>query len=70
MLYPTSLSDESWNFIKVIFDSFGVTDKGRVHKVKVILDAILYVVDSGTKWRNLPNDFPPWKTVYHHFNLW
>ncbi len=70
MLYPTSLSDESWNFIKVIFESFGVSDKGRVHKVKTIIDAIFYVVDNGTKWRNLPNDFPPWKTVYHHFRLW
>ncbi|MFK7872988.1 MAG: transposase [Oligoflexales bacterium] len=22
------------------------------------------------KWRGLPNDFPSWKTLYHHFNRW
>jgi hypothetical protein len=48
MQYPTSLSDESWNFIKAIFESFGESDKGRVHKVKSIVYAIFYVADNGT----------------------
>jgi hypothetical protein len=26
--------------------------------------AIFYLVDNGIKWRALPADFPPWKTVY------
>jgi transposase len=33
-----------------------------------IIDAILYVVRSGCAWRYLPADFPPWQTVYAHFN--
>lgn len=33
-----------------------------------VIDAILYVVVNGVKWRSLPNDFPPWQTVYRHFN--
>ena len=70
MLYPTSLSDGSWTFIKPIFESYGVFEKGRVHSIRSIVDAVFYVVDNGTKWRNLPNDFPPWKTVYHHFSSW
>lgn len=35
-----------------------------------IIDAILYVVDNGIKWRALPADFPPWSTVYNHFADW
>ena len=30
-------------------------------------DAVLYVVDSGCKWRQLPHDFPPYTTVYSFY---
>jgi putative transposase len=70
MLYPTSLSECTWQLLQPIFESYGVLDKGRIHSVRTITEAILYVVDNGTKWRNLPNDFPPWKTVYHYFTQW
>lgn len=42
----------------------------EVHCRRVIVDAILYVVDNGIKWRALPADFPPWSTVYNHFAAW
>jgi putative transposase len=38
--------------------------------LREILDAIFYVVRGGCTWRLLSHDFPPWKTVYHHFRLW
>lgn len=25
---------------------------------------------TGIPWRDLPSEFPPWQTVYHHFNRW
>ena len=67
MLYLTSLSENAWSIIYPIFEYFGYDNKGRVHHIRAIVDAIFYIVDNGTKWRNLPNDFPPWKTVYYHF---
>ncbi|WP_067481094.1 IS5 family transposase [Nocardia amamiensis] len=35
-----------------------------------IIDAIFYLADNGCKWRNLPCDFPPWRTVYGLFTRW
>ena len=32
-----------------------------------IVNAILYVSKGGIQWRMMPNDFPPWDTVYNHF---
>lgn len=32
-----------------------------------VIDAIMYVVTHGCKWRGLPKDFPPWQTVYRYF---
>ncbi|GAA3254699.1 hypothetical protein GCM10010532_103730 [Dactylosporangium siamense] len=31
------------------------------------MDAVLYVVRTGSVWRYLPGDFPPWQTVYWYF---
>jgi putative transposase len=41
-----------------------------MHASREILNAIFYVVRGGCAWRLLPNDFPPWKTVYHYFRSW
>ena len=30
-------------------------------------DAVLYLVDSGCKWRQLPHDYPPYSTVYSFY---
>ena len=26
--------------------------------------------ENGCQWRQLPSDFPPWKTVHEHFRMW
>jgi len=36
----------------------------------MILNAILYVVRTGCQWRQLPSDFPKWKSVYNVFWHW
>jgi putative transposase len=41
-----------------------------MHSTREILNAIFYIVRGGCAWRLLPNDFPPWKTVYHYFRSW
>ena len=41
-----------------------------MHTTREIINAIFYVVRGGCAWRLLPNDFPPWKTVYHYFRFW
>ena len=35
-----------------------------------IIDAVLYLTKGGIQWRQLPVNFPPWKTVYHVFRKW
>src|SRR5215203_450592 len=41
-----------------------------MHTTREILNAIFYILRGGCAWRLLPNDFPPWKTVYHYFRFW
>jgi putative transposase len=35
--------------------------------VRTLINAIFYVTKTGCQWRFLPNDFPPWQTVYSFF---
>ena len=34
------------------------------------LNAVLYAVENGGKWRSLPKEFGKWHTVYVRFNRW
>ena len=38
--------------------------------MREILNAIFYVLRAGCAWKLLPQDFPPWGTVYGYFNQW
>ena len=40
------------------------------HPRRTIVNAIMYVLRSGCQWRLLPNDFPPWQTVFYTYNKW
>jgi transposase len=65
--YPSDLTDEEWERIEPLLPK--PPRRGRKARVELrtILDAIRYVARSGGGWRMLPNDFPPWQTVYWWF---
>ena len=68
--YPTDLSDEEWSCIEPYLPTPEAPGRLRVHNLREILDAVIYVVRSGCAWRLLPREFPPWKTVHHYFRIW
>lgn len=35
-----------------------------------MIDGILWVLSDGGRWRNVPDRFGPWQTVYDHFRTW
>jgi putative transposase len=68
--YPTDMTDIEWTYLEPHVPRPKPGGRPRVHPVREILNAILYVLRSGCAWRLLPHDLPPWKTVYHYFRLW
>ena len=38
--------------------------------MRLVLNAILYVMVGGIQWRLLPREYPKWKSVYHDFRQW
>ena len=69
--YPDDLTDIEWQIISSFFRK-KKTNRGRKDKYgkRIMLDAIFYVLRTGCSWRNLPHDYPPWKTVYTQFRTW
>ncbi|WAH59978.1 IS5 family transposase [Pseudomonas silvicola] len=58
-------SDEAWT---VVADLFTET-RGR-GRPRLMLDGVLRVLCSGAAWRDMPERFGPWSTVYQRFRGW
>ena len=39
----------------------------RKYELRQVLNAIFYVVKGGIPWRLIPNDLPPWRTVFYYY---
>jgi putative transposase len=57
--YPSDLTDFQWEKISGFFP---MGNKGEIHK-RSLVEAVLYLVDNGCKWRALPHEYPKWSTV-------
>jgi transposase len=42
----------------------------RRYSLPEIFNALRWLVRAGAPWRLLPNDMPPWQTVYQQFRRW
>ena len=61
--YSTNLTDEQWAVISPLFKGM----RNRKWNKRELVNAVLYLVDNGCKWRNLPHDFPPYSTVHSFY---
>ena len=65
--YPSDLSDKQWKKIKHFFENENRGKHFRTQSKRKLVNAVLYINKTGCQWRQLPNDFPNWKTVYSFF---
>ncbi len=62
----TRLTTQQWEYMKLF-----LPEKTRGHyKLRDIVDAILWQLRTGSQWRNLPDGFPKWTSVYYYFRKW
>ena len=62
--YESDLTDSQWEIIEPLMWKSG--NKSKWEK-RELINAVLYLVDSGCKWRQLPHDFPPHTTVSNFY---
>jgi putative transposase len=70
--YPTDMTDAEWEVYQEVFpEHTGIPGVSEAkYSVRELLNALRYQERTGCQWRNLPHDFPPWKTVSYWFYTW
>jgi transposase len=64
-----ALTDEQWALLSLMLPT---QRPGPASKLgdRYFIDAVLYRAKAGIPWRDLPEHFGPWKTVYNRFANW
>ena len=71
MLRRYELTDEEWNRIAPLLPPENTGKQGRPRKDnRIIMNAIVWLARSGAPWRDLPERYGSWKTVYSRFRKW
>ena len=70
MRYQTDLTDAEWRVIAPHLPKPRATGRPRAWPMREIVNGIFYVMRAGCPWRLLPNDLPPWGTIYRWFASW
>ena len=68
--YPSDLTNQQWDVIKDLIPPARRGGRKRTADVRKVLDAVFYLNRTGCGWRYLPENFPPWRTVYEYFSKW
>src|SRR6266849_5871787 len=66
------LSDEEWALIAPVLPGGDGTPRvGRpTQEDRRVLDGIFYILRTGAPWRDLPERYGPYTSVYNRFNRW
>lgn len=64
--YSSDFTDLQWKRVRRYFD----WKRRREVNLRLVWHGIMYVLNNGIKWRELPSDFPHWRVVYGYFYDW
>lgn len=64
-----ALTDEQWQRLQSLLPERRPGPVSRLGD-RSFIDAVLYRAKTGCPWRDLPEHFGPWKSVYNRFYNW
>ena len=68
--YPSDVSDEEWHCVAPYLTLMTADAPQRDHDLRDVSNGLRWIVHTGSPWRSLPNDLPPWHTVYQQTQRW
>ena len=66
-MYQTDLTETEWQYITKVLN---LQERKRKYDLRMIWNAIFYLVKTGCQWRMLPKKFPKWESVYYYYRKW
>ena len=67
------LTDEQWERIRDHFPEEAIADGRPGRKptpTRCVLEAVLWILNTGAQWHMLPQSYPNYKTVHRRFQTW
>ena len=70
--YPSDLTDAQWMLLEPLVHERDPVGPGRPATVDLreVVNALLYIKQTGCPWRYLPHDLPPRSPVPYYFAKW
>ena len=68
--YPSDVLDDEWAFVAPYLTLMREDAPQREHMLREVFNGLRYIVRTGMQWRMMPNDLPPWYTVYQQTQRW
>src|SRR5690242_2174071 len=68
--YPSDVTDDEWAFVAPYLTLMNETAPQRDYPLREVFNALRWLVRTGSPWRYLPNDLPPWPCVYQQTQRW
>jgi transposase len=68
--YPSDVSDEEWAFVAPYLALVREDASQRSHDLREVFNGLSWAVRTGSPWRYMPHDLPPWETVYQQARRW
>lgn len=68
--YPSDVSDDEWAFVAPYLTLMTDAAPQREHALREVFNGARWITRTGAQWRMLPNDLPPWYTVYQQTQRW
>ena len=64
------INDEAWAKILVFFEKVNGIYIGKEGKLKTFLEAIYWITRTGSQWREVPEKYGNWNSIFTRFNDW
>jgi transposase len=59
-----------WARLEPLLPDRGPHRGGRWRQHREVVEAIIWRFRTGSPWRDLPGELPPWQTVWYRFDRW
>jgi len=69
-MHRHELTDEQWSVVEPLIPRSKARTGRPPSDRRLMLNGLFWILATGAPWRDLPERFGPWQTVYDHFRKW
>ena len=68
--YPSDVRNEAWHFCVPYLTLLKADAPQREHSLRELCNGLRWLARTGSPWRRMPHDLPPWHAVYQQTRRW